>query len=77
MLVFGLIGTLGGICILVWVDPLFRFFTMLSDTMTIYSEKLRRTALRPANLRLAGVLAITFGLVCFAILAWRLLNGRA
>jgi len=76
MLVFGLIGTLGGTCILVWTDPLFRFFTMLSDAMTIYPEKLRRAAVQPANLRLTGVLVIAFGLVCFAILALRLLSAR-
>lgn len=75
MLAFGLIGTIGGSCILVWNAPLFRFFKMLSDTMTIYPEKLRSATMQPANLRLTGVLTIMFGILSFSILAWRLLNG--
>ena len=76
MLVFGFTGTIGGASMLVWTDPIFRFLKTLADTMTIYPEKLRSAAMQPANLRLAGVLWIAFGILIFSILAWRLLNGN-
>ena len=76
MLIFGLVGTIAGICILVWTDPIFRFFKTLSDTMTIYPEKMRNAAMQPANLRLSGFLAIAFGILNFSILAGRLLTAH-
>jgi hypothetical protein len=75
MLIFGTIGVFGGLAIFIWTGPILRFFKLLSDTMTIYPQKLRSAVFTAGNLRWGGAGYLAFGTLCFAILIWRVNNG--
>lgn len=76
MLVMGIIALPSGVAILLWPEPLGKFFKLLGDTMTMYPEKMRNAVYKTANLRIAGVGYVLFGVSAFAILVWRLTHGH-
>lgn len=75
MLVMVIIAIPSGVALLLWPEPLAKFFKLLGDTMTMYPEKIRNTVYTAGNLRIAGVGYVLFGVFAFTILVWRLTHG--
>ncbi|KFF58328.1 hypothetical protein JF66_19390 [Cryobacterium sp. MLB-32] len=63
-----------GVAILIWAEPITKFMKLLSDTMTMYPEKLRRRIYTARNLRFAGVWSVFSGLFFLTVAVERMIG---
>ena len=73
-LAIGACTAVAGVAILVRAEPIAKFMTLLSDTMTMYPEKWRRRIYTVQNFRIAGATWILGGLVSTVVAVVRLID---